>query len=228
MTTKSAKAKPRRNRGPSKNLISVRTNFGESSAVGVFTGTDDDATQLATVEQLDKYLEANPRGPIDIRGRVIAQLGIFKDRRGQFNQESLETIVELGNGIKKGLKSNFKHRSMSDDNIGKHLGRDTGLKLSETSSGIPCVKSSHFVIDPMALKSSPEGGGTSYGGYVAGLSISDPAAFSSSLSLFKKTEPKLDEDQQPVKDEEGNLEPDIWLPTKLSSCLLYTSDAADE
>jgi len=225
-TTKTAKAKPRRDRKPSEKLNSARAPFG---GVGVFTSSAEDAEQLKTVAELDAWLASKDpaeRGGLDIRGRTIAQLGTFKDDRGQFDQESLEKIVELGNAKKDGLKSNYKHRSMSDDNLGKYLGRDFDLQLAMTKDGIPCVKSAHFELDAMAMRPGPEGGGTPYGEYVAGLSISDPSSFSSSLTLRKTSERKLGEDGRPEKDAQGNRVPDIWRPTHLLSIDVVSIGAA--
>lgn len=224
------KALKRRNRKPSKRLTSTRTDFGDAESVGVFESRSPDAKQLTSISELEAFLASkDDKGGIDIRGRVIAQLGVFKDRRGEFNDESLSKIVALGNAKTTGLKSNFKHKSMSDDNLGKHLGRDFDLHKSTNSQGVLCVKSKHFVLDSMAMMPAPEGGGTSYGKYVAGLAISDPSAFSSSLTLATKAITQLDEDKKPLTDSEGRRLPDIWIPTFLNSIdVVSTGDAVDD
>lgn len=190
--------------------------------LGVFTSSDPDAKRLETVEELHEYLNSMPesdRGGLDIRGRVLAEEGVFNDERGQFDEESLNLVAELGNKAKKGLKSYFKHQSMSDDNLGRFLGRDHDLYVDDEGEKLK-VRSSHFVLSSVAMKSPPEGGGTPYGEYVAELVISDPQALSSSLTLnYKPADESLD------SNDEGE-QPQIWRPTRLWSIDVVSQGAA--
>lgn len=223
-----AKAKARKNRMPSSLMA---TSFVSDSSVGVFTSDKSDAKQLKTPAQLNQWLSDRPmadRGGLDIRGRVIAELGVFKDRRGEFDRQSLDKIAELGNSESQGLKSNFKHPTMSDDSLGKHLGRDREFYVDEDGSTLK-VRSRHFVLSSVAMKSPPEGGGTPYGEYVAELAISDPSAFSSSLVLAYKPEYQTDATGQREREPDGNLKPAIWRPTKLWSIdCVAVGDAVDD
>lgn len=223
MTTK---GKRRRNRMPSKLMA---TTAYSDSRIGVFESSEDDAHQLKTVSQLNKWLDArepSKRGGLDIRGRVVAELGVFKDQRGEFDGESLQAISDLGNQAPKGLKSNFKHPTMSDDGLGKLLGRDTGFQLDASESK---VRSQHFVLSSVAMKPPPEGGGTPYGEYIAELAISDPQAFSSSLVLNYKPEYRYDDDGERQREPDGQLKPAIWRPTRLWAIdCVSVGDAVDD
>jgi len=225
-----AVAKKRKNRMPSASLRSTAL-FSSDTGVGVFTSMASDATQLKTLDQLHAWLnerEPHQRGGLDIRGRVVAQLGIFKDRRGQFDEQSLNLIVKHGNKAKKGLKSNYKHKTLSSDGLGKFLGRDSGFSLDD-SGEILKVRSSHFELSAVAMKPPPEGGGTPYGEYVAELAISDPQAFSSSLVLNYKSVQEVDDDGKPVRDNNDRLQPSIWRPTRLWSVdVVEIGDAVDD
>lgn len=214
------KAKRRRNRMPSSLRHSTATL--SDAMLGVFTSSEPDARKLETVEELHEYLESMPesnRGGLDIRGRVLAEEGIFNDERGQFDEQSLELVAELGNKAKKGLKSYFKHKSLSDDNLGRFLGRDHDLYVDDSGEKLK-VRSSHFVLSSSAMKSPPEGGGTPYGEYVAELVITDPQALSSSLTLNYKPEESTE------TSEEGDAQPQIWRPTRLWSIDVVSQGAA--
>lgn len=140
-----------------------------------------------------------------LRGYVVAQLGHFKSEgRGQFTQESLERIVELGNAAPKGLRSRFSHPSMSDDGLGKYLGRAKNYRMD----GDKVRADLHF--DATALQ-TPPAGGKPYGEYVMDLAESDPGALGSSLVL------------RPDRVEQEGEEPDVWIPQAL-----LASDIVDE
>lgn len=159
-----------------------------------------------------------------IYGRVVAELGPFKSPgRGEFTMQSLEKIVELGNAEPNGLRSRFKHPSMSDDGLGKYLGRDKNFRLDGTK-----VRAD-FHVAKIAMKSPPEGGGTPYGEYVLDLASNDPGALSSSLVLTYKSEVRLNEDGTRQKDATGNPLPPVWMPSKLYAIdVVDTGDAVND
>lgn len=209
--------KERKNRTPSNKVQLVSVAGAED--LGVFESRDADAKRIETTEQLDAWLEANPgKGGLDIRGRVLAQVGPFKSKgRGQFDQLSIEKVVSLANTMSQGLKSNYRHPSLSNDGLGSFLGRDYVFYLDKSGEKLK-ARSRHFVLDETAMLSPPGGGGTPYGVYVAKLAISDPAAFSSSLQLgYKPAKPK------------DNKQPVIWRPTKLLAIdVVAVGDAVDD
>lgn len=156
-----------------------------------------------------------------IRGRVVAELGPFKSfGRGQFTMESLQKIVELGNAKKNGLRSRWRHPGLSDDGLGKFLGRDRNFRLDGDK-----VRSD-FTLSQSAMKAPPDGGGTPYGEYILELSRADPEALSSSLVLDYKSEYLKNADGSRKKDQDGNDLPPVWIPTELHAIdVVDTGDA---
>lgn len=155
-----------------------------------------------------------------IHGYVVAQKGPFKSEgRGEFDDKSLSEIVRLYGEHPKGLKARFAHPSLSDDGIGKFLGRSRDARLD----GDKVRADLH--LDPTSFH-TPSG---DLGGYVMALAQSDAGAFSSSLVLQIKQELRLNEDGTRKVDEEGNPLPPLWRPTKLhASDVVDTGDAVDD
>lgn len=167
-----------------------------------------------------------------LRGYVVAQLGEFKSAgRGRFDQESLTQIVNLTNAKPAGLKSRFTHPGMSDDGLGKFLGRARGAYLgtatdARTGQPVPAVRADlHF--DPSASK-TPSG---DLAGYIMSLAESDPDAMSSSI-VVKPDRFVPDKHGKLVKladDDEGP--PDVtplWRPRELhASDIVDQGDAVD-
>ena len=120
-----------------------------------------------------------------LRGYVIAQEGPFKsDGRGRFDLQSLKEIIQLGSAKSAGLKSRFTHPDMSNDGLGKFLGRAKELRLDKaldarTGEIVPAVRGDLY-FDKTARETPPEGG-RPLGDYVMDLAESDPEALSSSI-----------------------------------------------
>ncbi len=165
-----------------------------------------------------------------IFGFVVAEEGPFKSEgRGEFNLKGLKGIVKLmkANG-KNGTKSRFTHPDMSNDGLGKFLGRgrlprlDTIDRDGET---VNLVRADlHF--DPTAVD-EPVGGGKPLGTYVMDLAESDPDALSSSLVLNVDEEVRLEKDGRPKRDEvTGEVLPPLWFPTAIHAAdIVDTGDA---
>jgi hypothetical protein len=166
-----------------------------------------------------------------LRGYVVAQLGPFKSLgRGEFDQESLDAIVKLGNELKQGLKSRFSHPTECDDGLGKHLGRTRDLFMSDAVNAdgvkVPAVRGDLY-FDQTALD-QPPAGGKPLGIYVMDLAESDPDALSSSLVLRVRREIRLNPDGTRRKDDKGEELPPLWRPEKLrASDIVDTGDAVD-
>lgn len=160
-----------------------------------------------------------------IRGYVMALHGPFKDGRGEFDDQSLSKIVELGNAAPNGLKSRLGHPGMSDDGLGKYLGRAKSLRLDKATAirdGKPvtvnAVRGDLHLND--AAFTSPSG---NLGGYVMDLADSDSDALSSSLVLRTDKEKRLGPDGAPQKDPAGKELPPLWRPKSL-----HASDVVDD
>lgn len=165
-----------------------------------------------------------------VRGAILAEDGPFKSEgRGEFDRKAIRSIVKMANEKPKGLLSRFKHPSISDDGLGKHIGRiknvhsDTVLREAGKDAGGKTLMKEVLIargdlhIDSTALD-EPVGGGKPLGVYIMDLAESDPDAFGMSLVLKKKEEWRLDKDKRPLKDASGNDLPPIWIPEVLHSC----------
>ena len=155
-----------------------------------------------------------------IRGYVVAEMGPFKTPgRGEFDEQSLETIVKLIKATPNGLKSRFAHPGLSSDGIGKFLGRARNPRVV---LGQQVRADLH--LDPTSFD-TPSG---NLGGYVMRLAESDPDAFSSSLVLQTDKVPRRDARGRPERDARGKELPPIWRPTELhASDVVDTGDAVD-
>lgn len=163
-----------------------------------------------------------------IRGYVVAQAGRFKSKgRGQFDDSSLASIVDLGNRSKGGIKSRLAHPTLSADGIGKLIGHARNFHLSEartpTGDMVKAVRADLHV-SPTSFK-TPSG---DLGHYVMNLAEAHPESFSSSLVLQADKEQALDADGKPAKDEDGTPHPPLWRPTSIhASDVVDTGDAVD-
>jgi len=169
-----------------------------------------------------------------IRGYIVAQEGPFKSEgRGEFDADAMATIAKLMKVTPNGLKSRFAHPSLSDDGVGKFLGRARDPRLDKISSRdsegtrkddeITVVRAD-LHLDPSS-RNTPSG---DLGGYVMDLAESDPDAFSSSLVLQFDEEYRLDNQGRPKRDTDGNELPPLWYPTQLhASDVVDTGDAVD-
>lgn len=155
-----------------------------------------------------------------IPGCVIAQAAPFKNAdRGQFDQESLKTIVELAQKAPVGLACHAGHPTDENDGLGRELGRFRNFRLSQTGpresdgrllGSVPCVRADLF-INPASRK-SPFG---DLGGHVMRLAKSDPGLISSSLVLTS--------DKQYV----GTGGP-VWRPIQIMGCdIVARGEAVD-
>lgn len=167
-----------------------------------------------------------------LRGYVIAQAGPFKsDGRGEFDRAALEAIERLGNARSGGLKSRFTHPDMSNDGLGKFLGRAHNLRMDKakdarTGKTVDAVRGDlHF--DKTSLDTPPEGG-KPLGIYVMELAESDPDALSSSIVVEADQEYRRNKDGTLSTDDDGNELPPLWRPTALhASDIVDTGDAVD-
>ncbi len=164
-----------------------------------------------------------------IKGAVAAQLGRFKTQgRGEFDLRSLKKIVELGNANEAGLKARLGHATLSDDGVGRYLGRFRDFRMSSTHSEVlkktvPAVRADlHF---SETASKTPSG---NLMDYVFDLSQEDGGALSTSLVLHTDEEKRLDAKGRQLVDDAGEPLPPIWLPTELHGLdVVAVGDAVD-
>lgn len=162
-----------------------------------------------------------------IRGMVLAQEGLFRDPRGQFDAAGIQKIVELTNAKPKGLRSNFTHATLSSDGLGKYLGRVRGAyrgtAVDARSGKMVAAARGDLHFDDTAF-STPSG---NLAGYIMDLAESDPDAISSSLVIEPREEPVRDAKGNVVVDAEtGDPLPPIWVPLALHGSDIVSEGAA--
>lgn len=166
-----------------------------------------------------------------IQGMILAQEGPFKSEgRGEFDEESLTSIVQLMSHHKTGLKSRFCHPTLSDDGLGKFLGRISNgrqdtctVRRDGVLATLKCVRGD-LKFDATAYD-TPSG---NLADYVMRLAESDPDALSSSLVIEPEEVWRTDASGRPLLDANGNQLPPLWKPIRLHACdIVDTGDAVD-
>lgn len=198
---------------------------------------------MPTMLEKPEWLRANTSGKtgeIDrekgiIYGVILAEEGRFKSQgRGEFDRAGIRTIVSLAKAKNGGLKSRWTHPGLSSDGLGTFLGRYKGVRSDTVmreggtdGNGRALMKEIlvargdlHF--DKTALD-EPVGGGKPYGVYIMDLAESDPDAFGTSLVLKANEEFRLDKQGKPLKDDNGEDLPPLWIPVEL-----HANDVVDE
>jgi len=150
-----------------------------------------------------------------IHGFAVMSEGNVKDVRGwEIDKTTLEQVAAAGNAHPKGLKSRFGHPNMCSDALGTMLGRAKNFRVDGG------VVRADLYIDPTS-HSTPQG---DIGKYVLDLAEKDPDAFGTSAVISKMTlEKRINPDNTPVKDEQGNELPELLRVEALSAV-----DAVDD
>ncbi|MCI0443003.1 hypothetical protein L0152_07275 [bacterium] len=173
-----------------------------------------------------------------IRRYVVAQEGLVKSGDHEFDKKTLEQIAGFINAKNAGIKSRFTHPTMSDDGLGKFLGRIKNATIEEISikpDGSPSIPKKVFAVradlhlDKTSLDTPPSGG-KPLGEYVMDLAESDPDALSSSITTYDWTmEYKTDpETKKRLKGEDGyDLPPLLRLNSLHASDIVDTGNAVD-
>jgi len=136
-----------------------------------------------------------------------------EDVRGwEFDDESLDQIIEMGNANKMGVKSRFGHPNMSNTALGTFLGRAKNFRKDGD------IVRADLYFDSTAYK-TPNG---DLGNYVLDLAESDPGAFGTSIVFLYELEYRLEKDGTRKKNKEGKEMPPLVRFTKL-----FASDVVD-
>jgi hypothetical protein len=163
-----------------------------------------------------------------LRGYVVAQAGPFKDGRGEFNEAGLDSIERLLNAAPNGIKSRFTHPSLSDDGLGKFLGRaHNGYRDSVTvlrdgkPVQVPATRADLHLSETSFA--TPHG---NLGGYVLDLAEKDPEALSSSIVVRPRREERLNPDGTAMKNDKGERLPPLWFAQELHASDIVDTGAA--
>ena len=147
-----------------------------------------------------------------IRGFAVVSKGLTKDSRGEFDDGSLDTVVELGNSAKIGIKSRFGHPNMSSTALGTFLGRVSNFRRDAD------IVRADLHIDKTAFD-TPDG---DLAGYVLNLAESDPEMFGASMVI------NWDPENREELDADGNSLPPFIRVTKLLSVDVVDDPAAND
>lgn len=158
-----------------------------------------------------------------IFGAVIAEEGEFKSKdRGEFDQSAIKQIVKLSRAKPGGLKSRFAHPQLSDDGIGKLLGRARNLSTGFVQRASPegpkevMLARGDIYFKDHASK-TPDGDLAGYVMDVVTEAIRDNTLDDIGMSLVLETEQefRLDKKGRPKTDDSGRELPPLWRPTAL-------------
>jgi hypothetical protein len=153
-----------------------------------------------------------------IKGFAVVTKGVTFDERGEFDDISLEKIIELGNKAKIGAKSRFGHPNMSTTALGTFLGRVKKFRRDGD------IVRADLHIDSTA-HNTPEG---DLAGYVMDLAESDPEAFGASMVISWDEEFRKDKEGNVLKDDDGNALPPLIRVKKLFSVDVVDDPAANK
>ncbi len=146
-----------------------------------------------------------------IKGFAVVTKGLTKDERGEFDEESLDAVVSLGNQTKLGIKSRFGHPNMSSTALGTFLGRVKNFSRDGD------IVRADLHIDKTAFD-TPDGDLASY---VINLAESDPEMFGASMVIYWDAK-----DRKALEDGSQDLPPLIRV-TKLLSVDVVDDPAAN-
>ncbi len=146
-----------------------------------------------------------------INGFAVVTKGVTKDSRGEFDDISLNSVVELGNKVKTGVKSRFGHPNMSSTALGTFLGRVRNFRRDGD------IVRADLHIDKTAFE-TPDG---DLAGYVLNLAESDPEMFGASMVIY------WDEEKREGLDANGNELPPFIRVTNLFSVDVVDDPAAN-
>ena len=154
-----------------------------------------------------------------IRGVVLAEEGPFKSKgRGEFDQKSIREIITLSKANPSGLKSRFTHPTLSDDGLGKMLGRVRSVSQAfvtrESANGpreVLVARGDLYLSD--TAFNTPNG---DLGSYVMDLVEENPDNAGMSLVLEQQDELRMDsKTKRPKLGDDGQELPPIWRVTAL-------------
>lgn len=162
-----------------------------------------------------------------IRGVILAEEGPFKSKgRGEFDQKGIKSIVKLAREKPRGLKSRWTHPTLSDDGLGKMLGRVRDVEQSfiqRKIDGEPrelMIARGNLYFSEFAFN-GPHGDLASH---VMDLVDEDPDNAGLSLVIEPEMQYRLDKKgRREINEATGEELPPIWIPLRV-----HAVDVVDE
>lgn len=139
------------------------------------------------VDFMLRTLDSTTVGRVDsdkrkIYGVAVIQLGTSNDSRQlRFDAETLNRIIEIGNGGTKNLKARWSHPNLSSDGLGKYLGRWSNFRMSDDGSTVLA----DLQLSDIAFRSVDAKLGMSRGEWVLEMAQNDHDAFGVSVAPSK-------------------------------------------
>ncbi len=187
--------------------------------------------QWLRAETLSRHIGVDREAGM-IRGVILAEEGPFKSEgRGEFDSDAISQIVKLGQAKPRGLKVRFTHPDVSNDGLGKYLGRTTNIRkqfvMRETDEGrareVAVVRGDHTFSD--SAHNTPSG---DLATYIMDLAEDDPDALGMSLVLKADEEFRTDSKGNLATNADGEALPPLWRPTSLHAVdFVDTGDATN-
>lgn len=143
-----------------------------------------------------------------LNGYVVAQTGVFKSGRGEFDHKALKLALRLMKAKAEGTKVRMGHTDLGS--VGSFLGRAVNPRIEAGADGQEKLRAD-LQFNSVAFN-SPAG---DLGSYVMDLAESDPEALSSSLVLMADMEYQLDSSGRKKRDKDGRELAPLWRPTHI-------------
>jgi len=178
------------------------------------TATEDRTTRLRTppAKGLADGASAIDRKAGIIHGFSVIQKGPALGHGTEIDDTTLEQVRDLGNASKAGSKMRFTHPNMSNDGLGKYLGRAKNFRIV----GDRVLADAHIAD---TAYETPSGDLASY---VFDLAEEDPKAFAASISFHGQTQQQTNPDGTIARNK-----PPLVRVTRLQAVDLVDSPAAN-
>jgi hypothetical protein len=149
-------------------------------------------------------------------GFAVAQVGEASGHGVRLDETTLAQIMQMGNAVDGGAKMRFTHPNMSNDGLGKYLGRASNFRMDgDTLRADAKIARSAF--------KTPNG---DLGNYVLDLAEEDPDAFGASVAMYADRMEELDDKGKPKKGEDGKKLLPVFRLKKLHAVDIVDQPAA--
>ena len=153
-----------------------------------------------------------------IRGYSVATIGEALGHNAYLDDTTIDQIVDLGRAAPTGIKSRFAHENLSEDGMGKQIGRAKNFRRD----GNVARADLHFY---KSARKAPQG---DLAGFVMDLGEEDPDSFGTSVVIKHDLEFRLNEDGTPQRDAAGKQLSPLIRVTSLRAIDVVDEPAAND